>query len=370
MGHCISITSRRASRALQLGLLLGLSCLWLMAEAVAIRNVRDFGVAGDGANVETAAIQGAIDACAVNGGCTLTFPAGRYLTGTLFLRDSITLHLAPGAVLLASSRASDYPAPALIYGKGLDTVAITGPGEVQAGPVPAPDETTIRNPGSRLVSLVLLENCANVRIQDIRLRRSPAFTISLRVVDSAWINNVSIENALLAPALHGVVLDSSSRVQVRGLQYRGGGDGIVIQTGLVEGVAPPAEHIAISDSTLESGGMALRVGTRTHAPIRNVVVSNLVILRSQGGIGVFVRDGATVENLQFSNTVIETRAVHRDTVEWPLVLDLKRRSEDSQAGILRGVRFHNTTVSSAGRILFSGFPSHPIRDVQFQGLDL
>ncbi len=336
----------------------------------AMRDVRDFGVRGDGSAVETAKIQGAIDACAVDGGCTLVFPAGRYVSGTLFLRDAITLHLAPGAVLATSPHVADYPAPALLYGKGLDTIAITGPGEVQAGPVPAPDETTIRNPGSRLVSLVLLENCTNVRIRDVRFRRSPAYTVSLRVVDGAWIENVAIDNALLAPGLNGVVIDSSSRVQVRGLQYRGGGDGIVIQSSMVEGVAPPAEHIAISDSTIESGGMGLRVGTLTHGPIRNVVVNNLVVLRSQGGIGVFVRDGGTVENLQFTNTVIETRAVQPGMAEWPLVLDLKRRSDESASGSLRSVRFHNTQIRTAGRVLFSGFTGNPIRDLQIQGLEI
>ncbi|MCW5966601.1 MAG: hypothetical protein KIT83_21365, partial [Bryobacterales bacterium] len=249
------------------------------ADAGAIRNVRDFGVLGDGAAVETAKIQGAIDACAVEGGCTLLFPAGRYVSGTLFLRDSVTLHLTPGAILVASGNANDYPAPALIYGKGVDTIAITGPGEVQAGPVPAPDETSIRNPGSRLVSLVLLENCTNVRIRDVRFRRSPVYTISLRVVESAWVENVSIENAMMAPGTSGLVIDSSSRVTVRGLQFRGGGEGIILQSNRVEGVSPATEHIAISDSTIESGAMALRVGTRTHGDIRNVVVNNLVVTR-------------------------------------------------------------------------------------------
>lgn len=339
-------------------------------EGGATRNVRDFGVLGEGLAAETGKIQGAIDACAVEGGCTLLFPSGRYVSGTLFLRDSVTLHLTPGAILVASGNANDYPAPALIYGKGVDTIAITGPGEVQAGPVPAPDETTIRNPGSRLVSLVLLENCTNVRIRDVRFRRSPVYTISLRVVENAWVENVSIENAMLAPGASGLVVDSSSRVNVRGLQFRGGGEGIILQSNAVEGVSPPTEHITISDTILESGAMAFRVGTRTHGDIRNVVVNNLVVTRSQGGIGVFVRDGGAVENLQFANTVIHTRPVHRDAAEWPLVLDLKRRGEESPRGVLRGIRFQGTQIHSGGKMLLSGFTGNPIRDVQFDGLGI
>lgn len=340
------------------------------SDAAAWLSVKDFGVAGESAGVETKRIQGAIDACAAGGGCTLAFPAGRYVTGTLFLRDSVSLHLAPGAVLVASGNAQDYPAPALIYAKGVDTISILGPGEVQAGPVPAPDETTIRNPGSRLTALVLLENCTNVRIRDVRFRRSPAYTIAMRVVDSAWVENVSVDNALLAQGTAGLVIDSSSRVNVRGFQFRGGGEGIILQAGSVQGVAPPTEHIAISDTTLESGSMAFRIGALTHGDIRNVVVNNLVVSRSQGGIGIFGRDGGAIDSLQFANTVIHTRSVHSSTAQWPLVIDRKRRAADSTPGELRRIRFQNTQVQTAGKLLFSGFTGHPIRDLEVDGLQL
>ena len=92
------------------------------------RNVTDYGVSGDGVATETALIQGAIDACAVDGGCTLNFPPGRYVTGTLYFRDNITLNLAPGAVLATSAHVEDYTAPALLYGKGVNGIALTGDG--------------------------------------------------------------------------------------------------------------------------------------------------------------------------------------------------------------------------------------------------
>lgn len=348
--------------------LIGTCCFTTPALASVSHNVKDYGVRGDGRSVETALIQGAIDSCALDGGCTLVFPAGRYRSGTLFLRDSVTLHLTPGAVLATSGNADDYPAPALIYGKGVDTVAITGPGEVQAGPVPPPDEITVTNPGSRLVSLVMFENCTNVRIQGVRFRRSPALTISMRVVDSAWVENVSIDNALFAPNTGGIVIDSSSRVTIRGLHFRGGGEGIAVQTSLVDGVSPASEHIAVSDSTLESGSIAFKIGTQTHGDIRNIVVNNLVITRSQGGIGIFARDGGAVENLQFSNTVIHTRKVRKGTAEWPLLLDLKRRADDTAASRVQGIRFHNTQMQSGGKILLSGMPGEPIRNLQVDGL--
>jgi hypothetical protein len=46
-------------------------------------NVKDFGAIGDGITLDTVALQKAIDACADNGGGTVWFPPGRYLSGTI-----------------------------------------------------------------------------------------------------------------------------------------------------------------------------------------------------------------------------------------------------------------------------------------------
>ena len=72
-------------------------------------DVRRFGALGDAQSLDTAALQAAIDTCHEQGGGTVWIPAGQYLTGTLFFRDNITLHLDAGATLLASQDPADYP---------------------------------------------------------------------------------------------------------------------------------------------------------------------------------------------------------------------------------------------------------------------
>jgi polygalacturonase len=66
------------------------------------------GAIGDGATVNTAAIQKAIDDCSADGGGTIQFPAGRFVTGTIQLKDNVTLRLDENAVLLGSTNAADY----------------------------------------------------------------------------------------------------------------------------------------------------------------------------------------------------------------------------------------------------------------------
>ena len=72
-------------------------------------NVRDYGAIGDGIALDTRAIQNAIDAASKSGGGTVFVPAGKFLTGAIFLRDHITLHLDAGATLLGSEKPADYP---------------------------------------------------------------------------------------------------------------------------------------------------------------------------------------------------------------------------------------------------------------------
>ena len=68
-----------------------------------MRNVRDYGTAGDGVALDTKAIQTAIDQ-----GGMVYIPDGIYRIGTLYLKSNGGLHLASGAVLVASHEREDY----------------------------------------------------------------------------------------------------------------------------------------------------------------------------------------------------------------------------------------------------------------------
>ena len=73
-------------------------------------DVRDFGAVGDGVTKDTRALQDAIDAAAKAGGGRVSVPAGRYLTGSLFLKSNVTFDIDAGAVVEASRDPADYNA--------------------------------------------------------------------------------------------------------------------------------------------------------------------------------------------------------------------------------------------------------------------
>src|SRR3546814_18405557 len=59
--------------------------------------------------MNTAAIQRAIDTCAARGGGKVIFPTGSYLTGSIFLKSNVELHIGGDVKLLGSQSLSDYP---------------------------------------------------------------------------------------------------------------------------------------------------------------------------------------------------------------------------------------------------------------------
>ena len=99
---------------------------------MAIFNIRDHGAAGDGARLDTRAIQAAIDACHAAGGGTVLVPGGKtFLTGTITLQSGVNLHLEHGARLISATEPADFPNDDLrcmIEARGARDIALTGGG--------------------------------------------------------------------------------------------------------------------------------------------------------------------------------------------------------------------------------------------------
>ncbi len=71
-------------------------------------NAKDFGLIAGAAELQTEAIQAAIDHCFKNGGGEVIIPAGEYRTGDIRIRSNITLRLESGVHLMGSNDWKDY----------------------------------------------------------------------------------------------------------------------------------------------------------------------------------------------------------------------------------------------------------------------
>ena len=75
----------------------------------AVIDATTHGAVGNGTTLNTLRIQAAIDSLSRRGGGVLRFPAGRYLTGTIELKDNVRLRLSEDATILGSPNPADYP---------------------------------------------------------------------------------------------------------------------------------------------------------------------------------------------------------------------------------------------------------------------
>src|SRR5579862_5674744 len=75
---------------------------------VRVYNVSNFGAKGDGATLDTAAFQAAIDACARDQGGTVLAPAGTFVIGTIEMKSNVTLRVAAGAKVLGTDDGKQY----------------------------------------------------------------------------------------------------------------------------------------------------------------------------------------------------------------------------------------------------------------------
>ncbi|RYE20523.1 MAG: glycoside hydrolase family 28 protein, partial [Sphingobacteriaceae bacterium] len=113
-------------------------------------NIKNYGAKGNGKNLDTKAIDKAIDAASAAGGGMVFFPAGDYLSVTIHLKSNVGLYLDHGATIIAATTAEgiQYDLPeksensiyqdyghsyfhnSLIVGENLHDISITGPGHI------------------------------------------------------------------------------------------------------------------------------------------------------------------------------------------------------------------------------------------------
>jgi polygalacturonase len=353
--------------------LLRLSLLLLaLFPALRARDTRvgEAGARGDGRSLDTAAIQRAIDDCHASGGGTVWFPTGTFLTGTIHLRSNVTLHLTPGAVLLGSPAMKDYPIKHLIYAKGAENIAIEGRGTIDGNGRAFYDDK-LKPIQPRPSPFIEIWDSRRVRIENITIVRGPGWTIHPKNCDGVIIRGISLLNELTLVNTDGINIDSSRNVIISDCHIEAGDDCIVLKTTKRgDGPVQPIENVVVTNCILVSAASALKLGTESHADFRHVLFSNCVIRNSRTGIALLAKDGGTMEDVRFSNIVMTTAPKWGQGLEWPIVVDVERRNDQSALSRMRDIAFSDITVYSKGRIMAQGLPESPIEGLSFRNLTL
>jgi polygalacturonase len=285
-------------------------------------SVRQFGAAGDGRAVETAALQAAIDACAGAGGGTVVVPAGSYVTGALVLRSNITLYLDAGATLLGSEERADYPvissrwegreqssyAP-LIGGSGLRNIAVTGRGVIDGRGAVWWTWFRERRLDHARPRLIAFADCENVLIEGVTVTNSPSWTINPVRCRNVNVHNVTVINPGDSPNTDGINPDSCRDVRISDCSISVGDDCITLKSGTEAeepGLRAPCENITIANCTMANGHGGVVIGSEMSGDVRNVVIANCVFVGTDRGIRLKSRRGrgGVVEDVRVSNIVM------------------------------------------------------------------
>jgi hypothetical protein len=376
--------------------------------------VRAFGAAGDGKQLDSSAINAAIRWCAKGGGGTVEFAPGTYLSGTIEMLSNITLHLEAGATILGSPKVQDYRfisrssegrATALIVAEDAHDIGITGPGAIDGNgrafireprqphpPGPFQDFAATRQGEAawervgenregpvRMLDrpgvLVLFVQCRDVVLRDLKVLDAPNWCIHLACCNRALLTGLNVRCSLLVPNADALDVAGSQNVRISDSHLEAGDDGIAVSPCADGYCRMNAENITVNNCVIVSRSAGVRLGWAAR-DIRNLTFSNLVIRDSNRGICIQVRGGETIENVLFSNLLIETRLM--DGLWWglgePVHISVARYDPAAQAdskpkgplGQVRNVRFVNVTASSQAPVVLYAEEPGRIRDILFR----
>jgi pectate lyase len=281
-------------------------------KAVVTLNVRDFGATGDGQTKDTAAIQQAIDRCAVLGGGNVTVPAGQYSTGAIALRSGVLLRLEQDATLVGTPDFADYPVTQVRWeGKWIsghigfvsaidaEFCGVVGPGKI-VGNVALGGRPNAQNP-LRHPCVVEFIRCRNVRLEDFSATNRLMWTIHPTYCDNVSIRNVSVDST--GGNGDGVDADSCRHVIIEGCTFSTGDDCISLKSGRGEEaytMMRTTEDVLISGCTFTDANFAcIGIGSEASGGIRDARIekckfigakSHAIYIKSRVGRGGFFED--------------------------------------------------------------------------------
>lgn len=312
------------SKKLMVVLMLGLAFAFLVAQArETVVETKD----GE-------AIQRAIDAIAADGGGRVTLTNGVYASVTLYLRSGIELHLAKDAVLLGSSRWSDYDdvddprigkvpersKKAFIVAIGCEDVAITGEGTIDGQGVSfydakVPSGAMFAKPQHPRTRMVEFVECRNIRFEGVEFKDSPGWTFWLRNCENVVCSDLRIHGDQRMINNDGLHFDGCRHVRVGGCDIRTGDDCIIMRANRMPGGMSLCEDLIVSNCTLNSNCQAIRLGCPSDDTIRNGLFKNLRIGGNNGIASIhpvrYLQPNCNgycrMENLRFVNCTVDVR---------------------------------------------------------------
>ena len=391
-------------------------------------DMRLAGASPSGIKLNTVLINKTIEKLNANGGGTLFFPAGKYLTGAIKLKSNITIELEAGATLLFSDNFDDYlpyvemrhegimmkSFSPLIYAVDAENITIKGEGKIDGQGKKWWDEffrviIDLKNNGKRDINkyqtmwdqvndakvigseinedysealqrrffrppFIQPIRCKNVRIEGITIVNSPFWTVNPEFCENVSVDRVTIANPL-SPNTDGINPESCRYVHISNCHISVGDDCITLKSGRdlqARKLGWPNENITITNCTMLAGHGGVVIGSEMSGGVKKVVISNCVFDGTDRGIRIKSTRGrgGVVEDIQINNIVM------RNIQEEAIVLDMlysKMPIEPvtDRTPIFRNINISNVTGSDVLiPIKIRGLEESPISNISFTNINI
>jgi polygalacturonase len=360
-------------------------------------NVRDFGAAANGTNLDSPAINQAIATATKAGGGTVYFPAGIYLSGSIHLQSNIHLLIDAGATILGAPQDSSAYDPAepfankayqdaghtyfhnsLIWGENLTNIAITGQGMINGGGLEHDSKVAPPTTANKSICLKL---CRNVLLRDITICHGGWFAVLVTGCDNLNVDNVTIDTQR-----DGIDLDCCRNTTVSNCHINSpNDDGLCPKSTYALGKARITENLAIvncqvsgfAEGTLLDGTMKpsknhngrIKFGTESSGGFRNCTVANCTF-RSCRGLALEEVDGGILENITINNLTM------MDVPDYAIYITTGKRNRTpglTTSSRAKNILISNVIADGVGKmsgIQISGLPEQPIEGVRLENIRL
>jgi polygalacturonase len=385
-----------------------------------------YGAVADAKTLNTTAIQKAIDAAAEKGG-TVTIPAGTFLSGSVFLKPGVELHLEKNAVLLGSNRIEDYPKRetrieghfepwrmALVNAQGLDKVRIHGEGKLDGNGIiywaqfwqrrrenPKCTNLEVERP-----RLMFIDRCTDVRIEGVSLTYSGFWNLHLYrcsdvVIDGVTITaptrhtqhrnymtasilkgmeqdsrvrNQPLKDNILGPSTDGIDIDSSRKVSIRNCYISVNDDNIALKGSKgpladQDKDSPPVEDILIENCEFGDGNGMITCGSEATL-VRNVTARNCRITGDATLLTLKLRPDTPqhYENILIENIRLSGSGRLLNVAPWTQFFDLKGHAPPTRS--VRNITLRNLSGSFGTFGTLRGNPGDLLTDITLENIEL
>ncbi|MBQ9201920.1 MAG: glycoside hydrolase family 28 protein [Bacteroidales bacterium] len=388
--------------------LMSVGLLYAWAAGAAVYNVRDFGAAGDGKQIDSPAVNAALLQAASDGGGVVLLEGGTFLCYSIHLQSGTTLRVEKGAVLKAAPvtettgydeaepNASNYQDfghshwhNSLLWGENLEDVVLEGGGLIDGSDVLTRGGQRKSASGQTTANKALaLRDCRRVTVRDLSFLSCGHFALLLTGVDDLLIERVTADTNR-----DGFDIDCCERVIVRDCRVNTvNDDAIVLKCSYALGRPKPTEHVLIEDcrvSGYDVGSLLdgsctittvkapdgdgptgrIKLGTESNGGFRHITVRRCEFVHSRG-LALETVDGAPMEHIRVSHLKMH------DICNSPIYIRLGERMrapEGFRHSRVRGIVISHVTadeVDSRYAILIAGTEEHPVRDVTLNDISV